>query len=575
MPAGDFDYDLYLQSAGGSSTNPVDAVAIRSPQTREEAEREWIRRRTVYRMESYRWLDIERLNLFVHVDEEGKVCAVTRRIHTDIRYCVNVDAACIAAGSLSIQVDPKRSEEEGRAEEAREVWAASGMDEAVLRWATNYASQGLGWIEPVRRDDGAAVLVWHTPETVPPVWDATGTRMTRAVIAFDFFADPEVEVRTGAVRSGAKRRYVKVYTEKDVNTYIDGALVAEESGPHQLGRVPLVRVAYHADGDGSIPSWSGSGMEPALAIVDSAATQLTVVGARHASPIMLGIGLRVGSDGDVTGAGKTLGIPRDTDLKWLEPVLNGLATVLDNATARLEAIRATMPQFLFAGAGANASGEALVMLTTAFTLHIAPLRRSFYSALSTALSMAAAIKADRPWSQADDVLTVTGDEPIKGDRAALVSTLLTLVDAGLLRRADAVRALQAIDLIPEGKPEEYAAALDAEVEAGRAADMSRAKELLGKGDPAQADADQAPAQDTPDPAAAPAEAIADTALNGAQIQAAKELVLEVAAGRYPRDAAAGLLRRGYQLDDAGAEDLLGSAGRGFKPSDAPMSPAQP
>ena len=68
MPAGDFDYDLYLQSTGGSSTNPVDAVVIRSPQTREEAEREWIRRRAVYRMESYRWPDIERLNLFVHVD---------------------------------------------------------------------------------------------------------------------------------------------------------------------------------------------------------------------------------------------------------------------------------------------------------------------------------------------------------------------------------------------------------------------------------------------------------------------------------------------------------------------------
>lgn len=496
VPTGDIDYDLYLQT-GASSDTPQDPGAARSPATRDQLEREWVRRRAVYRMEPYEWRDITRLNLFVHIDEDNKIQAVTRRISTDIRYCVNVDAACIAAGSLSIQIAGGREADEARADEARAVWAASGLSASVLRWATNYATQGLGWIEPVRRDDGKAVLVWHTPETVTPVWDGTGTRLVRAVIAFDFYADPVIEVKTGSVRSGSRKRYVKVYTDKDVNTYIDGVLQPDESGPHKLGRVPLVRVEYHSDGDGELPGWSGAGLEAALALVDSATTQIGVVGARHASPIMLLTGARFGGQPDIQGTGKTLSLPEGMSAEWLEAELTGLATVLDNATKRMEAARATAPQFLFAGAGANASGEALVMLTTAFSLHLAPLRRAFYSALATALSMATAIQANRPWSDADDVLTLTADEPIKGDRGALVSTCLALVEAGLIRRSDAVRMLQTMDLAPEGDAEVYAVQALAESQGEMREGAKIAATITGRGGAAQTPAQPRPAQDDP------------------------------------------------------------------------------
>lgn len=56
------------------------------------------------------------------------------------------------------------------------------------------------------------------------------------------------------------------------------------------------------------------------------------------------------------------------------------------------------------------------------------------------------------------------------------------------------------------------------------------------------------------------------ALNGAQIQTALEIVQQVIAGQIPRDAAVGLLKVGFNMTDAQASQVLGSAGRGFNPA---------
>lgn len=56
-----------------------------------------------------------------------------------------------------------------------------------------------------------------------------------------------------------------------------------------------------------------------------------------------------------------------------------------------------------------------------------------------------------------------------------------------------------------------------------------------------------------------------TALNGAQVQAAIEIVQLVVSGQMPRDAAIGQLMQFFQLDQQQAESVLGSAGQGFTP----------
>lgn len=57
----------------------------------------------------------------------------------------------------------------------------------------------------------------------------------------------------------------------------------------------------------------------------------------------------------------------------------------------------------------------------------------------------------------------------------------------------------------------------------------------------------------------------DTALNGAQVTSAVEIVQSVADGRLPRDAGVNMLAEFFNLDPARAEKIMGSVGKGFKP----------
>lgn len=55
-----------------------------------------------------------------------------------------------------------------------------------------------------------------------------------------------------------------------------------------------------------------------------------------------------------------------------------------------------------------------------------------------------------------------------------------------------------------------------------------------------------------------------TALNGAQVTALAGVVQNVALGLLPRESAKGIIINAFQLDDSDAEQILGSAGKGFK-----------
>jgi hypothetical protein len=61
-------------------------------------------------------------------------------------------------------------------------------------------------------------------------------------------------------------------------------------------------------------------------------------------------------------------------------------------------------------------------------------------------------------------------------------------------------------------------------------------------------------------------AVADTALNGAQVASMVEVVEKVAAGTLPRGAARAIIMRAFAVDGAGADEILGDAGQGFVPA---------
>ena len=57
-------------------------------------------------------------------------------------------------------------------------------------------------------------------------------------------------------------------------------------------------------------------------------------------------------------------------------------------------------------------------------------------------------------------------------------------------------------------------------------------------------------------AAPPVEKAADAALNGAQVSSMVDVVVKVATGELPRDAAKAIIKRAFLVDDAGADEIL-------------------
>jgi Protein of unknown function (DUF935) len=76
-----------------------------------------------------------------------------------------------------------------------------------------------------------------------------------------------------------------------------------------------------------------------------------------------------------------------------------------------------------------------------------------------------------------------------------------------------------------------------------------------------------------DPTAPPTKEEADTALNGAQVESLVDIVTAVATGQIPRDAALAIIKRAFNVDDAEAGAMLGSAGAGFTPAADPKAAA--
>jgi len=443
------------------------------PTTHEQRAEEYQRRMEAYRQLGYRLQDILDLNLFIHLDEDNEVQAVTRRLSTDIRWCVDVDAASIASRTLSLQVKPgKEGPEADRVlAAANEIWARSGLEaNERLRWARNMCTHGDGWIEAFARGDGKAVIVWRSPEHVRPVRDPSGTILQAALIEFQHEPPAQIDPASGVMSVPAQTTYRRVLRPDSIDVYLDGQRVSEESGASRLGVVPLVRAAYSLVDDGVLPDWSGAGMGGIIAAIDSITTQLQVIGARHASPLLVTTGVRVAEGTDLSTPGKTLAIPIGADAKWLEVELAGLQALLGTVEAQRAAVRATKPQFLFTEAGQNASGTALSNRASAFTLMIDPVREAFYTAVCRALSMAAAIDMKQPWSEAMDVLQIDGGSALPLDQGAWVDIVLVLVKEGMIRRSDAVRILQGLGIVPDGNAEEYAASV--EEEDGRLADAA-------------------------------------------------------------------------------------------------------
>lgn len=556
------------------------------PTTREGITEEWARRMESALGLAYRNDEVKRLNLFRALDASGNLIAETRRVLPLVRFVVGVDAAALATRGLSWQVEPSRAPDMGEdqiaalAKAGSAVWERSKMQQRIPSWAWDVCAVGDWFLEVVKSNRGA-VVVAHDPRRVRVETDPLGLEITRAVIDVTYVDGPTPDAATGALSGGGKDHvYRRVLTPERIDVYIDGEYQKEPaSGPNALGVVPLVPLRFRQVGEYELSSWAGDGAEDAVAMIDSMLTQIQVTGGRHANPLLVALGAQIAEGSDLTQVGRTASLPAGADLKWLEATLQGVRELGAAAEMLLGHVMEAYPEFLFVDAGASSSGTALSYRAGAFVAKIEPVRQAFYAALSTALGMAVALDAGEAWSEAADLYRVAGGSALPQDVGAMADLLRSLVADGLMRPQDAVAKLQTEGVIPDDlEPAAYLA--EAQVaasdrEAGQirtamaVAEAARALEV----EPVAVDA--APAGGpAPDAAAGAADALADTALNGAQVEAAVGIVEKVALGQLPRESGIAMLVDFFQLDTARAERVMGSIGRGFTP-DTVSEPAAP
>jgi len=79
---------------------------------------------------------------------------------------------------------------------------------------------------------------------------------------------------------------------------------------------------------------------------------------------------------------------------------------------------------------------------------------------------------------------------------------------------------------------------------------------------------------TSQPVAAGLDKAADTALNGAQVTSMVDIIKTVTANQMPRDSAKAIIKRAFNMDDAAADEILGTVGNGFVPAAPEPQPAE-
>ena len=456
----------------------------RWPTTREGIEGEYSRREEAYTGADYTDNEVQDYNLVQAKNGDNQVIATAKRITSDIRFVVHVDAASIASDGVALQVReamlPGGQEAAPLALElGQAVWRRSGVGLHLLRWASNTCILGDYWLE-VQRGPSGAVLVGHDPRRVVAKMDPTGQTIQQLVVSHEYTDDTAIDPRTGAFSGKPEQHtYRRVVTPEEVRVYRDDQLVPHESGPNTLGVVPAVRLSYRPILDGHLSEWAGSGYEAAVAAVDSARTQVLSIVTRHANPILALIGARLAAGEDLQTIGRTIAVPGDADVKWLEAALNGVQVAVEQADALRNALKETLPEFLFVESGASSSGSALSYRAGAFVAKIEPIRQSIYAQLSRCIGWAVAIDAGARWSDAADYYQVDGGEALPMDVSASSALYTGLAAGGWLTGADTVRRLQGLQLIgPDEDPAEYYARAQADLQARSGAGLSDARDLL-------------------------------------------------------------------------------------------------
>lgn len=439
------------------------------PRSREAMEVEVKRRRDAYLGLAYSERDIRDMALFKALDSNNRISATTSRVLRDIAFVANVDAASIASDCLRLSIEDEAPDRETLHATAKRVWDGSQIDARRHWWARTLCVDGELLLEAIQTSDGPRVIM-HPFETYRLTYDRTGTRIERAVITRQLPPD-DVVGADGTLEAGTdEREYRRVITPTTVQAWIDSVPIAEETGANPLGVVPVVRATFMPVLDGAFCLNAAYGYDDAIAALDSLVCQFRTIATRHANPLLVGLGVDVGTGASLQEQGRAVALPADTDLKWLEATLSGIDSMVKTMEQIRVSIVQTLPEFMFTESSATASGTALSYRASAFVAFIGPIRESFYNALELVMSYALAIGSGSAWTHESNVVEVEGGPAIPQDVAMLAQVYTGLRDAGAITGEDLARYLQGAGIASDDvSPAEYAAKALAE-HAARAGD---------------------------------------------------------------------------------------------------------
>lgn len=430
---------------------------------------EYHRRRATYLGEPYTQNEVKSLHLFRLENRlQTEDVLRTRRITRDYKFICDTDAGAIAAGGLNLS-----AKDVGQQEFGDRTWAWSKVAANLHRWTLSHAVDGDSHFEVMRVQRGEAIVVQivkRPAETVDVFYDDTETWIERAVITYTAEATTELDAQGQEVYVPAKtiRREL---TATHVNVWIDDAPQPEGengAGPHFLGVVPLVHVGFRPFCEPEHSLGAGHAIDETLAMLDSLLTQLQAIGNRYADPIPVFAGAFLAeSDVSQWRQGSALNMPTGATVDMMTGDLSNYSTLADVVQAERDALRQSLPEFIFSESGASASGAALTTRAHAFSMKMEPIRQRYWDALALATAYALAMDARVPYDpRTHDVYKVTGGPVFPADKMRELDLLAKAMDLGLIRPVDAVERLQAMGMIAvDEDPQEYLEAAEADLAA--------------------------------------------------------------------------------------------------------------
>ncbi len=426
------------------------------PETWEEWQEVYNRRYDLYEALGYTDTEISRWNLFKALDESGNLIAQTQNLTRDIQHVVDTGSSAMAAG---VVLQDGLVNDESLTEAGRDVWRRSGLGDGIGLLTLTMAKLGRVGIEAIVNEDGEPVLIQHEPQHYRVSYSRDRSEVTRVVICIPFFDDPEISPTGEVLSTGVGRTYVRIMTPGKIETFIDGKLDQDQSGDTPFDTIPFQNIVFNPAGFTEHGHGAAHALARPIALYDSIFSQMQAVSNRMGNPILSMFGsLFPSSGGDAQKFGRLLGVSNaDATAGYIEPSLTGLQNLLESAnTARINA-RETLPEFLFAGAGAGASGDALRWRATAFERKYTTVRERLFTQLASITQMAINYGDNKPYDSDTPYFDVEGAPLLPMDKQAELAALETTTRIVPLTNADYVRSYQRLGFVGKDvDPDAYA-----------------------------------------------------------------------------------------------------------------------